>query len=126
MIKVLVVDDERDVEDLFRQQFRKELRDKLLQLHFAYSGDEALRFMKTLDPFDLVLLMSDINMPGMSGLELLKTTKGLFPTLHVIMITAYEDDRNYWKAKEYGADDFFTKPVDFAKLRKQMFNLKPL
>lgn len=125
MIKVLVVDDERDVEDLFRQQFRKELRARQLQLHFAYSGDEALRFMKTLDPFDLVLLMSDINMPGMSGLELLKITKATFPGLHVIMITAYEDDRNYWKAKEYGADDFFTKPVDFAKLRTQMFNLKP-
>jgi two-component system response regulator (stage 0 sporulation protein F) len=124
MIKALVVDDEKDVELLFRQQFRKELRANLVELHFAFSGDEALSYMKTLNPFDLVLLMSDINMPGMSGLDLLKTARSLFPGLQVIMVTAYDDKLNYNTAKEYGADDVISKPVDFNVLRARMLNLK--
>jgi two-component system response regulator (stage 0 sporulation protein F) len=126
MIKALVVDDEKDVELLFRQQFRKEVRANLMELHFAFSGDEALRFMKTLDPFDLIFLMSDINMPGMSGFDLLKNVKVLFPRLQVIMITAYDDKLNYSKAKEFGADDIIAKPVDFNVLRNRIFNLKQL
>jgi len=126
MIKALVVDDEKDVELLFRQQFRKELRDNLVELHFAFSGDEALAFMKTLNPFDLVLLMSDINMPGMSGLDLLKNTKSLFPHMKVMMITAYDDKLNYNAAMAYGADDVIAKPVDFANLRNVIFNQKPI
>jgi two-component system chemotaxis response regulator CheY len=124
MIKILVVDDENDVEFLFLQQFRKEIRNKELEFNFAFSGEEALKYMKTLDPFDIVLLMSDINMPGMTGLELLKQTRPMFPELKIIMVTAYDDEKNYKTSIEYGADDFITKPVDFELLKKKMTELK--
>ncbi|HEU4717221.1 MAG TPA: response regulator [Bacteroidia bacterium] len=122
MIKVLVVDDEKDVEFLFNLQFRKEIRAGKIKLYFAFSGEEALSFMKTLDPFDLVLLMSDINMPGMTGLELLKATKENFPGLKVVMITAYSDARNRLAAEEGGAVAFLTKPLNFEELRNILFN----
>lgn len=124
MTKVLIVDDEKDVEFLFQQVFRKELRDGKVELHFAFSGEEALSFMKTLNPFDLVLLMSDINMPGMSGLELLKITRQLFPNLQVVMVTAYDDEKNRNAAKENGASEFLTKPVEFNVLRKLILDSK--
>jgi two-component system response regulator (stage 0 sporulation protein F) len=124
MIKVLVVDDEKDVEFLFRLQFRKELRSGKIEMHFAFSGDEALAFMKTLNPFDLVLLMSDINMPGMTGLELIKATKQLFPNLRIVMITAYNDDHNRKVAATNGASAFLTKPVNFDTLRELIFTGK--
>jgi two-component system, response regulator, stage 0 sporulation protein F len=123
MNKVLIVDDERDVEFLFRQHFRKEVRASEMELHFAFSGEEAMEFLSTRKPFDIVLVMSDINMPGMSGLELLRDTTRLFPELRVIMVTAYDDERNRNTARENGAYGFLTKPVDFDKLR-QMLNTK--
>lgn len=126
MKKILVVDDERDVESLFRQQFRKEIRAKEVEMHFAFSAKEALEYMGTIQPFNLVLLMSDINMPEMSGLELLKKAKELYPGLQVILVTAFGDDGNRNAAKEHGADGFFTKPVNFDSLRKSMLSLENL
>ncbi|HET6993320.1 MAG TPA: response regulator [Bacteroidia bacterium] len=126
MIKVLVVDDEKDVEFLFKLQFRKELRAEKIEMHFAFSGEEALVFMKTLNPFDLVLLMSDINMPGMTGIELIKATKQLFPHLKVVMITAYNDEYNRAAAARNGADGFLSKPVDFDTLKELIFTDKSL
>ena len=124
MIKVLIVDDEKDVEFLFRLQFRKELRAEKIKMHFAFSGEEALTFMKTLDPFDIVLLMSDINMPGMTGLELIKAAKELFPDLQIVMITAYNDEHNRKVAAANGASAFLTKPVNFDTLRELIFTGK--
>jgi CheY-like chemotaxis protein len=126
MKKILVVDDERDVESLFRQQFRKEIRANEVEIHFAFSAKEALDYMGKIQPFNLVLLMSDINMPEMSGLELLKKAKELYPGLQVILVTAFGDEGNMNAAKEYGADGFFTKPVNFDSLRKSMLSLEKL
>ena len=120
MIKMLVVDDEPDVEALFTQRFRKEVRDQQVRIYFAFSGEQALNYLRTLDPFDLVLVLSDINMPGMTGLELLGIIRKEFPTLKVMMVTAYGDQSNYDKARELGANDFVTKPVDFADLKARI------
>jgi CheY-like chemotaxis protein len=120
MIKILIVDDEPDVEMLFTQRFRKEIRSGLVQLNFAMNGDLALQYLHSLDPFDLVVVLSDINMPGMTGLELLKLIKEEFKDLRVIMITAYGDETNYKNAINIGADDFFTKPVDFNLLKEKV------
>ena len=122
-MKLLIVDDEHDVEFLFRQRFRRELRDGRLEFHFAFSGEEALSYLKNLSPLDIMFILSDINMPGMTGLELLKNVKGDFPHLKVCMITAYGDDQNYKTAMEYGAEKYFTKPIDFEKLRKEVLVL---
>ncbi len=124
-IKALIVDDETDVELLFRQRFRKELREGEMDFMFAFSADEALNYLRGLRPFDVVLLLSDINMPGMNGLELLKRVKNDFPTLKVVMVTAYGDDANRQAAQSLGADDFITKPVDFKQLRERMQSLSP-
>jgi CheY-like chemotaxis protein len=118
--KVLIVDDEPDVELLFRQRFRKELREMTMDFHFAFSAEGALSFLQGLRPFDVVLLLSDINMPGMNGLELLRLVKNEFPELKVIMVTAYGDEANHQAALNFGADDFITKPVDFKLLKERM------
>jgi two-component system response regulator (stage 0 sporulation protein F) len=120
MIKMLVVDDERDVELLFSQKFRKEIRSGEVQLNFAFNGGEALQFLHSLDPFDLVVVLSDINMPGMTGLELLKIIKTQYKDLRVMMVTAYGDEKNYKNAITIGADDFMTKPVDFNSLKQKV------
>lgn len=120
MLKILVVDDEQDVQMLFTQRYRKEIRNNEFQFHFALSGEEALNYMQSLHPLDLVLVLSDINMPGMTGLELLKQTKFLYPSLKVTMVTAYGDQRNYENAIQLGANDFVTKPVDFEKLKNRI------
>ena len=119
-MKILVVDDERDIQTLFEQRFRKEIRDKSLHFAFAFSGEEALAYLNTHN-HETVLILSDINMPGMSGLELLKQIKQKYatPPPKVMMITAYGDDENFEKAKELGADDFLTKPVDFVYLKEK-------
>ncbi len=122
-MKVLIVDDELDVELLFKLKFRKELKENLLSLHFAFSAKEALSFMATLNPMDYVLLLSDINMPEMSGLELLKITKEKYPYLKIMMVSAYGDLQNMSNAKQLGADDFLTKPVDFELLKSKIFQL---
>jgi len=123
-MKILVVDDEKDVQALFEQRFRKEIRDKEMEFVFAFSGEEALEFMNNHD-HEAVLILSDINMPGMSGLELLGHLKQKFlkPPPVVMMITAYGDAENYNSAKELGADDFLTKPVDFISLKNKLKTL---
>lgn len=120
MIKMLVVDDEPDVEMLFTQRFRKELKNGEFRINFALNAEQALSFLRTLDPFDLVLVLSDINMPGMTGLELLAIIRKEFPTLRVMMVTAYGDESNFSKARELGANDFVTKPVDFPQLKEKI------
>jgi CheY-like chemotaxis protein len=121
----MIVDDEQDVELLFRQKFRKELKSGEYDFHFAFNGEEALRYLHTLNPFDLVLVLSDINMPGMTGLELLKVIKAEYPDLRVMMITAYGDQANFTKAIETGASDLLTKPVDFTQLKEKIHQLNP-
>lgn len=120
-MKVLVVDDERDVQTLFEQRFRKEIREKEINFAFAFSGEEALSYMRE-NHQEAVLILSDINMPGMSGLELLKEIKEKYevPPPVVMMITAYGDAENYNEAMKLGADDFLTKPVDFATLKEKL------
>jgi len=122
-MKFLVVDDEHDVETLFRQRFRKEIRSGLLELIFAFSGQEALDIISSTDPPDIVYIFSDINMPGMSGFELLEKVKADYPHIHVSMISAYGDSENYQKAKEIGAKEFFTKPIDFNNLREELHDV---
>ena len=120
MIKMLIVDDERDVELLFSQRYRKEIRNGEVELNFAFNGNEALTFLHSLNPFELVVVLSDINMPGMTGLELLKIIKSEYKDLRVMMITAYGDEMNYKNAISIGADDFLTKPVDFNILKEKI------
>jgi two-component system, chemotaxis family, chemotaxis protein CheY len=124
-MKILVVDDERDVKALFEQRFRKEMRDGEMTFAFAYSGEEALGYLNTLN-HEAVLILSDINMPGMSGLELLKQIKTHFekPPPIVMMITAFGDDENYQQAMKLGADDFLTKPLNFTHLREKLKSVK--
>ena len=120
-MKVLVVDDEKDVQVLFEQRFRKEIKNGEIDLRFAFSGEEALEYMKA-NEHQAILILSDINMPGMSGLELLKHIKEKYekPPPIVMMITAYGDDENYNQAMKLGADDFLTKPVDFVSLKEKL------
>lgn len=122
-MKILVVDDEQDVKSLFEQRFRKEIKEKEIQLEFAFSGEEALLFMNKHE-HEAVLILSDINMPGMSGLDLLKNIKKNYdkPSPIVMMITAYGDEENYNEAMSLGADDFLTKPVDFNMLKEKLKN----
>jgi CheY-like chemotaxis protein len=114
---ILVVDDESDVEMLFRQQFRRDLRAGRFAMEFAQSADRALQRIGELADHSLTLILSDINMPGMSGLELLPKAKAARPEVPVIMITAYGDDNTRRKALEGGAEALLTKPIDFAALR---------
>jgi DNA-binding NtrC family response regulator len=122
--RVLVVDDEPDVEPLFRQQFRREMREGLYRLDFALSGETALDMLDDLPGEEIILLVSDINMPGMSGLDLLPIVKTRRPGLPVFMISAYGDADTVSTAQKRGADDFLTKPVDFAKLRRDIMAVK--
>jgi len=120
-MKILVVDDERDIQTLFEQRFRKEIKSNLVEFVFAFSGEEALTYLNKLHQ-EAVLILSDINMPGMSGLDLLEQikTKYLTPPPVVMMITAYGDEENHKTAMELGADDFLTKPVDFKMLKEKL------
>ncbi|MEB3217050.1 MAG: response regulator [Nostocales cyanobacterium 94392] len=122
MILVLVVDDEVDVQLLFKQQFRKEIKAKQVKFHFAFSGEEAINYLQTEDMASLVLILSDINMPGMNGLELLKIIKNEYPHLKVFMITAYGDDKNHQTAIAYGADDYINKPIEFSNLKTKVLS----
>lgn len=123
-MKFLVVDDERDVEMLFKQKFRKEIRSGLIELEFAFSGQDALDRLQRIQPPDVMYIFSDINMPGMSGLELLNKIKSQFPQIQVSMISAYGDDENYRKAIDSGAKEFFTKPIDFASLKQEILEMQ--
>lgn len=123
MIRIMVVDDEHDVESLFRQKFRKEMREGSIDFHFTFSGEDALEYLNSAKAADLVLILSDINMPGMNGFELLRILKEKYSHLKVFMITAYEDKEKFEKAIQYGAEEYFTKPIDFEKLRTEIFSL---
>lgn len=122
-MKMLVVDDEKDVEILFLQKFRKEIKSGLLELVFAFSGQEALDLLSRSNPPEVVYVFSDINMPGMTGLELLDNIKMKYPKLTVSMISAYGDQENYEKAIESGAKEFYTKPIDFTSLKTEISTL---
>lgn len=124
-MKILVVDDEQDVKLLFEQRFRKEIREGLIEIAFAFSGEEALAYMLEYN-HEVVLILSDINMPGMSGLELLKRIKLKYnqPPPMVMMITAYGDEENRNIAMALGANDFLTKPLDFSGLKERLKHLK--
>ena len=120
---ILVVDDEPDVAELFRQRFRREMRQGTYVLHFAQSGEEALACLASEIEPQLIVILSDINMPGMDGLSLLREIKGRRPELPVMMVTAYGDDERRRLANEYGAAEFINKPVDFDLLKKQLQSL---
>ena len=124
-MKILVVDDESDVQTLFEQRFRKEIHTGEFRFVFAFSGEEALHYMQR-NNHEAILILSDINMPGMSGLELLRQIKERYasPPPVVMMITAYGDAENYNQAIKLGADDFLTKPVDFAALKEKLKGIK--
>ena len=117
---ILVVDDEPDVEMLFRQHFRRDLRAGRFTMEFAQSAPAALQSISDAGDASLILILSDINMPGMSGLELLPKAKAVRPDVPVIMITAYGDAETKRKALESGAEALFTKPIDFVMLRNEI------
>ena len=121
-MRVLVIDDEQDVELLFQQRFRKERRDGKIDFRFAFSAEAALDLLEEFDPADIALILSDINMPGMSGLELLKILRPRFPNLKIYMITAYGDDTSKDRAYAYGATDYLTKPLNFDELKDRIFD----
>ena len=120
-MKILVVDDEKDIQVLFEQRFRKEIRHGEIEFAFAYSGEEALSYMKD-NAHEAVLILSDINMPGMTGLELLEKIRTEYetPPPVVMMITAYGDEQNRTTAERLGANDFLTKPLDFGLLKEKL------
>ena len=117
---ILVVDDEADVEALFRQHFRRELRAARFMMEFAQSGPAALQRIENAADASLILILSDINMPGMSGLELLPQARAMRPDVPVIMITAYGDAETKRNALENGAEALLTKPIDFSLLRSEI------
>ncbi|CAG4997905.1 DNA-binding transcriptional regulator NtrC [Dyadobacter sp. CECT 9275] len=123
-MKILVVDDETDVQSLFEQKFRREIRSGLFEFSFSFSGEEALDYLAA-HSSEVVMILSDINMPGMSGIELLKTIRTEHPSAppQVMMITAYGDSETKVLAIELGADDFLTKPVDFNQLKEKLLSL---
>ena len=123
--QILVVDDEKDIQPLFQQRFRREIKSGEVEFEFAFSGEEALACIENYQ-HEAVLILSDINMPGMSGLDLLgriKQKKRTPPPI-IMMITAYGDTDNYNKAIALGADDFLTKPVDFNLLKEKIKSIK--
>src|SRR5215471_11976376 len=122
-VSILVVDDEQDVALLFRQRFRREVRDSTYVMHFANSGEDALQQLANGIEPQLIVILSDINMPGMDGLHLLGEIRQRFPGLPVMMVTAYGDDERRRRASDLGACEFLAKPVDFDALKAQLQQL---
>ncbi|MEZ4933035.1 MAG: response regulator [Saprospiraceae bacterium] len=120
-MKILVVDDEQDIQTLFQQRFRREIRQGVFSFTFCFSGEEALAFYKE-HPSEVILILSDINMPGMSGLELLRQIRESDPDAppFIMMITAYGDAENKAQAERFGANDFLQKPLDFNMLKDKI------
>ena len=123
-VSILVVDDEPDVADLFKQRFRRETREGTYVMHFAGSGEQALDLLAGEIQPELIVILSDINMPGMDGLQLLGEIKQRRPDLPVMMVTAYGDEERRRRADELGAVEFITKPVDFDLLKEQLGRLR--
>jgi CheY-like chemotaxis protein len=124
MKRVLVVDDEQDVQSLFQQRFRREIRRGEVDLAFSLSAEEALSQLNMTHPEATpALILSDINMPGMDGLEFLRIVKSDFADLKMIMVTAYHDDQTYQMAMNYGADGYINKPIQFDSLKQTILNL---
>ena len=123
MMRILMVDDEPDAGTLFRQNFRREIRKGLYEMMCAQSGDQALELLGCTPIPDVLVVLSDINMPGMTGLDLLDRVKSNWPDLPVIMITAYGDKVTEDNARQRGAATLLPKPVDFALLRQQLSGL---
>jgi CheY-like chemotaxis protein len=119
-MKLLVVDDESDVQFLFQQKFRKEIKAGEMQIEYALNETSALELLKSIENRSDYLILTDINMPEMSGIELLKKIKARYPELKVFMITAYGDEQNFNMAKNLGADDYFTKPLQFDILKSKL------
>ncbi len=119
-MKIMVVDDEKDIQLLFEQRFRKEIKTGKLAFLFAFSGEEARDYLQLNGSANVNQILSDINMPGMNGLELLKWIKDNYPELKVAMITAYGNEENYKQAVEYGCDDYLVKPIDFSQLKEKV------
>jgi CheY-like chemotaxis protein len=119
-VSILVVDDEPDVALLFRQGFRREVRDGIYVMHFAQSGEDALQQLANGIEPQLIVILSDINMPGMDGLHLLAEIRQRFPDIPVMMVTAYGDDERRRRASDLGAAEFLAKPVDFDLLKVQL------
>lgn len=124
MMKILVVDDEADVQPLFIQRFRKEIKNGDFDFSFALSGEDALVYLEK-NHSEVILILSDINMPGMTGIELLSRVRRSYekPPPVVMMITAYGDEENHTQAMQNGANDFLTKPLDFALLKEKLKTL---
>ncbi|WP_412068094.1 response regulator [Rubrivirga sp. IMCC43871] len=122
--RVLVVDDEADVQFLFTQKFRREVRSGLIEFVFAESGEEALSKLRSGEAADVVVVLSDINMPGMSGLDLLAAITAEFSTLQVYMVTAYDDGQLESTALNGGARGYLTKPIDFGTLKGEVFGIE--
>lgn len=119
-MKMLIVDDEKDVQWLFEKTFRREQKSGEFDMHFAYTGEEALELLKQPQMTNLKIVLTDIKMPGMSGIDLLKIIKEEYPRVPVIVITAYDDAKNRMAAYRYGADDYINKPIDFPKLKEKL------
>ena len=122
-ISILVVDDEPDVVSLFERRFRREIRQRSFIMHYADSGETALAVLNAGTDPEVMLILSDIKMPGISGFELLNEAKQRWPTLPIAMITAYGDPDSYSRAMAAGASDFVTKPIDFALLKEKIRTL---
>jgi DNA-binding NtrC family response regulator len=122
-MKLLIVDDEKDVQWLFEKKFRKEQKSGEFDMYFAYSGEEAMELLKQPKMADVKFVLTDINMPGMNGLDLLKLIKEQYSRLPVIVITAYDDAKNRMTAYRYGANDYINKPIDFEKLKDKILRL---
>lgn len=122
-MKLLIIDDEKDIQRLFTQRFRKEIRKGEIEIDFAFSSTEALTYLRKSN-YEVTLVLLDINMPNMSGLELLQIIRKSHPTLTIMMVTAYGDAQNKQTAFEFGADDYLLKPLDFAQLKEKLWSHK--
>jgi len=124
-VSVLVVDDEADIAELYRQRFRREVRNGSFVLHFAESGEAALKQLETGIAPELILILSDINMPGMDGLTLLDEVKRRWADVPIMMVTAYGDEERKKRAFDSGASDFLSKPIDFEALKQRLLKIGP-
>ncbi len=122
-MKILLVDDEKAVKALFQQKFKKEIKDKLFEFEFAYSAEEAMEMLNKSHESD-ILLLSDINLPGLSGLQLAKMAKTIYPGMQIMVLTAYGDQTNYNAAIGNGVSEFFIKPINFDLLKEKLIKFK--